>query len=307
MLCFSDTPTCLLTGATGRLGRLSADRLAAELGPGIPLLRQTRHRVTGPGWVAWSLAEGSRPDFEASGPPPRVDVVIHLAGVTPNSGPDPDFADNVHLGRTIAEYCLSTGVRHLFLASSASVYGRPGRDPLDERAPARPISAYGASKLQTELLVRQRLQGSATGVTALRIGNVAGADQLLLNAARATDAAPLRLDRLEGGAALSRSYIGPGALAQIWADLVRRALAGQDLPDILNIAAPLPVDMAALAAAYAHRTRPFAVLDRPASATAIPSVHLDSRRLGAMSTLARVAGTADSLVSDWLDTRGALA
>ena len=61
-------------------------------------------------------------------------------------------------------------------------------------------------------MVRQRLQGSATGVTALRIGNVAGADQLLLNAARATDAAPLRLDRLEGGAALSRSYIGPGAL-----------------------------------------------------------------------------------------------
>ena len=91
------------------------------------------------------------------------------------------------------------------LASSAAVYGRPEGDaPLSETTEPRRVSGYGRAKRAMEQAVAE-----GQGVTCLRIGNVAGADQLLLNAATATAQAPLILDRFADGTGPDRSYIGP--------------------------------------------------------------------------------------------------
>ena len=62
-------------------------------------------------------------------------------------------------------------------ASSAAIYGMPELCPLDEDAPARPLSAYGADKLGCEL--HARVAGAVHGVpnVGLRFFNVYGPRQ----------------------------------------------------------------------------------------------------------------------------------
>ena len=48
-------------------------------------------------------------------------------------------------------------LKGIVLASSASVYGRPARVPIDESAVPAPLNHYGASKLAMELMARQWL------------------------------------------------------------------------------------------------------------------------------------------------------
>ncbi|HWM92003.1 MAG TPA: NAD-dependent epimerase/dehydratase family protein [Thermoanaerobaculia bacterium] len=84
-----------------------------------------------------------------------VDLVFHTAsnanGTISVTHPRFDFETNVVGTFNVAEAATKAGVKRLVYLSSASVYGRPQRFPMDEEHPRRPFVPYGASKLAGEL------------------------------------------------------------------------------------------------------------------------------------------------------------
>ena len=83
------------------------------------------------------------------------ELVFHLAananGTVSINNPRLDFETNALGTFNVLEAALSTGVNRFVYVSSASVYGRPQRFPLDEEHPRKPFVPYGASKLTGEL------------------------------------------------------------------------------------------------------------------------------------------------------------
>ncbi|MBA3400886.1 MAG: NAD(P)-dependent oxidoreductase [Actinobacteria bacterium] len=76
-----------------------------------------------------------------------VDVVVHAAAALPSGG-DLD-STNVAGSELLARLASKAGVKRSILISSGVVYGL-GQAPLSESAEARPIEAYGRSKLRAE-------------------------------------------------------------------------------------------------------------------------------------------------------------
>ncbi|MEZ5776043.1 MAG: UDP-glucose 4-epimerase GalE [Hyphomicrobiaceae bacterium] len=110
----------------------------------------------------------------------RVDAIIHFAGsiVVPDSIADPlgYYNNNTVKSRALIEAAISSGVRHFIFSSTAAVYGMPSVNPVPEEAPLAPISPYGASKMMTELMLRDAASAHDFRAIALRYFNVAGAD-----------------------------------------------------------------------------------------------------------------------------------
>ncbi len=220
----------------------------------------------------------TRSDWDIlGGPPPRIApvAVIALAGVL--SGPR--LADNTAL----ALATLRAARGPILVASSAAVYGRTDA-PAAEDAAQHPDGAYGKAKAEMEAAL-----AGAPGVTCLRIGNVAGADALFAAIARG---GPVTLDRFPDGSAPLRSYIGPRTLGDVLGALVRRALRGETLPRVLNVASPGAVAMDALCAAAGA-----AVERRAAPPSAIPRALVDVTALGRLMPLEPADPAA--LVAEW--------
>ena len=155
----------------------------------------------------------------------------------------------------------------VLVASSQAVYG-PNPDIVPESAPCAPANAYGAAKLAME----QAIAGRAT---ALRIGNVAGCDMLLMNAARGR----VTLDRLPDGSSPRRSYISAVGLSRVILGLLART---GPLPDVLNVAQPGTLAMGDLLAAACQRWD-----WQAAGAGVLPALELDVSRLMALVPLPR--------------------
>jgi hypothetical protein len=185
----------------------------------------------------------------------------------------------------------TAGVPWVFIASSAAVYGVPD-GPAIEAGPVRPVSAYGQAKLDMERAVFDWAKAAgqrAPGVTCLRIGNVAGADQLLADRDRVT----CDLEVLPDGQAPRRSYIGPLALASVLSQLVSLTVSGCRLPFLLNVALDGCVGMDALLAADRCGWQP-----RKGNQALIPEVRLDVSRLAALVDLPCGGNDAGSIVAD---------
>jgi UDP-glucose 4-epimerase len=109
-----------------------------------------------------------------------VDAVIHFAGsiIVPESVADPlkYYRNNTCVSRNLIEACVKSGVGQFIFSSTAAVYGDPDVIPVPEDAPLQPVSPYGASKLMTELMLRDVAAAHPFRYTALRYFNVAGAD-----------------------------------------------------------------------------------------------------------------------------------
>jgi nucleoside-diphosphate-sugar epimerase len=285
------TGATLVLGASGRVGRLLADAWR-QAPPPFRLLWQWRAAGQGgePGALVWDpLAEPQRlaAIAERAG---GIGVLVSLAGVVAGE----DLARNTDLGLAALEAARGAGVGHVFLASSAAVYGDSGPGPVAEDAALRPVSPYGAAKAAMEAAVREWSRASGgPGVSCLRIGNVAGADALL-TAAKTGSEAPVRLDCDPEGRSPRRSYIGPGALGLVLAALVERAGQGGALPFALNLGLPGPVAMADLldAAGIPWVARPV---------PAAPAAHagLDLARLEALCPFVAGLGGAAAIVADW--------
>ena len=187
--------------------------------------------------------------------PPLASGVIVLAGRT--SG---DFDQNTTLARAALDFAQAHAFGPVLLCSTAAVYGRANA-PLHEDM-AAPASQYGTAKLAMEDMAAAHPHPSCC----LRIGNVAGADAALLNAANG----PVTLDQFADGRTPCRSYIGPVTLARLMTTLLRQ----DNLPPVLNLAQPGLVAMGPLLDAA---DAPWQA--KPAPDTALPEVALDLTRL----------------------------
>ena len=278
----------LITGADGKIGRMLRLLWAAAPPPGLRPVWAAR-RAAGTDVIAWDI------EF---GPPPHLDpgaVVLHLVGRV--CGDAAALRSNSVMAVNVCAAAKASGARHVFLASSAAVYGaRAGH--LAECHPPAPQTDYGRAKRDMEkaALCWARgavgADGGAPGVTCLRIGNVLGADALS-GAVRA--GRDIVLDRVPGSdRGPLRSYIGPQTLADILAGLLGRVAAGDAMPPILNIAARTPVFMGDLLQGVRVPYR-----FGPLNAAALPRVCLSTKRL------AQVVAVADqpvsAMIGEWLD------
>ncbi|MGB5838575.1 MAG: NAD(P)-dependent oxidoreductase [Albidovulum sp.] len=250
-----DIGRVLVVGGSGRLGQLLR-RAWAHLGQD-GLIWQHRRQGT---LIFDPLGEPEKFAAAAKG----ADTVFNLAGVT---GSDASLLSlNGDLALAALRAATAASVKRVFLASSAAVYGvtQSGR----EDDTLGPTSAYGQAKLKMEHMALQQLSvADGPAVTCLRIGNVAGADQLLGIRAGAE---PQRLHVFANGKGPARSYCGPVEMARQLAALFAAAKAGRDIPSVLNLSLDGTVQMEALLEADG---RPW--IADPAPASLAPVVGLD--------------------------------
>ncbi len=165
---------CIVTEALIRAGHevTVLDVLAYGEGPAIALQR-----------LGARVVRGSVTDPEPTAAQVRRhDAVVHLAGIVgfPLCDLDPLKAEAVNVGGTRNVVAAVEPGQPLVYASTGSVYGRVD-DLCDEDQPPQPLTRYGRTKLEGELIAR------AQGGVALRFATVVGVSpcmrfDLMLNA-----------------------------------------------------------------------------------------------------------------------------
>lgn len=281
----------LFTGAGGRVGRMLWRHWQQEP-PSADLIRQTRNAARdfshdtgkdGDNILVWDPLSQALPAETG-----RIDCVVAYAGITPAYGMD--LGLNAALAEASLSAAFEAGASRVLLTSSSAIYGVPPGDAgIREDDTPHPVNDYGRSKLMMEAVCdpwRER----GLEICCLRIGNVAGADVLLLNGLAASRA-PLRIDRFSDGAGPLRSYIGPATLARVTA-----ALASNEgsLPPSLNIGAPGAVAMSDLATAAGF---PWVWQDAPPSAH--QRITLDLSRLEALYSFAPKDSDPREMIAQW--------
>ena len=107
-----------------------------------------------------------------------VEVVFHFAANpevrVSTTNPEVHFRENVVATFNLLEAIRKKGVKELVFASSSSVYGEPEEIPVDENAPIRPVSVYGASKAACENLIHAYSKLYGIKAVILRYANVVG-------------------------------------------------------------------------------------------------------------------------------------
>lgn len=232
----------LVLGSNGRIGRMlrrTWTQYAAQY-TGIEFVFQTRHTSSAhPDDLVWDILAQPPSAIEDAAP---FDCMIVLSGITPR--PDANFTLNTSIGVACVSAAVSLGIPHLLLASTSAVYGTYSDEPFVESDPLDPVNDYGRSKREMEEVCTAQARAAGLGLCCLRIGNVAGADALLINGAALAAGEYLLLDHFGNGGTPVRSYIGPQSLARVMVSLVRERM---QLPAALNIAVPDAVTMYALA------------------------------------------------------------
>lgn len=254
-------PVTVVLGASGRIGQVLRRTWPALLSGAAQVRWQARRpqadarreedwRILDPLTEPGALTESLR----------GAEAVLCLAGSVPGRGAD--LADNARLALAAIKAAASAGGKppRVFMASSAAVYGGQA-GLLREDAAVTPTSPYGRAKREMEQQALARGQELGVPVSILRIGNIAGLDAILGGWRPG-----FILDRFADGSSPRRSYIGVQSLAHVLAAL----LISEEVPAVLNIAQPEPVEMAALLQAAGRAFTP-----RPAPESAIPEVALD--------------------------------
>ena len=107
-----------------------------------------------------------------------VDVVFHFAANpevrVSTTDPEIHFNENIVATFNLLEAMRKKGIKGLVFASSSSVYGEPEEIPVDENAPIRPVSVYGASKAACEALIHAYTKLYRIKAVVLRYANVVG-------------------------------------------------------------------------------------------------------------------------------------
>jgi UDP-glucose 4-epimerase len=112
----------------------------------------------------------------------EVDTIIHFAAhtIVPESVSNPlkYYGNNTCATRSLLEAASQAGVKHVVFSSTAAVYGIPAAGLASEETPLSPINPYGASKLMSEMMLRDLSAATPMRHVILRYFNVAGADPL---------------------------------------------------------------------------------------------------------------------------------
>jgi UDP-glucose 4-epimerase len=168
----------LVTGGAGYIGSVVAALLGAQ-GHDVVVLDDlsTGHRDAVPPSTRFvhGTVRADAATVLASG----FDAVLHFAAksLVGESMANPSLYWGHNLGGSLAllEAMRVTGVARIVFSSTAAVYGEPERTPIEETAPPRPTSPYGASKLAVDTALAEHARMHGIGAVSLRYFNVAGA------------------------------------------------------------------------------------------------------------------------------------
>jgi UDP-glucose 4-epimerase len=232
----------LVTGAFGFVGNAVVRELA-RAGHEVHALtsrREPARRVSLPVARVWHADVRARGSLSLA--LQGADVVCHLAAVTGARGPAGQAAElyavNVegtrNLVDAVTEAARASGRRPLVvLASSAAVYG-PQEGPIAEQATPDPATAYGGSKVESELILHAAAASGHIAGAVLRCFNISGAvagvgdrnESRIIPATLAVAAGRARELRVfgEGNAVRDFVHVGDAALA------FRLALEAVDAP-----------------------------------------------------------------------------
>ncbi|MCL4793548.1 MAG: NAD-dependent epimerase/dehydratase family protein [Bryobacteraceae bacterium] len=167
-------PACLLTGASGFLGRYLNSGLASA---GYAVTGLCRRRPDCGSWVEASLTSLEANALEDA----RYELVVHAAGLA-------HFTPRTTAEQRLFHLVNTQGLRNLLdalsrqparpkrfvLISTVAVYGRTGGELLDEITPLQASDPYGSSKLAAERLVLDWAENAGVRVCILRLPLVFG-------------------------------------------------------------------------------------------------------------------------------------
>lgn len=226
--------------------------------------------------VVWAPGQ-PLPDFGT------VDAVLAFWGVTRGT---PDMLEgNVALARSAIDLAEKVGASTAVHCSSAAVYGH-GEDWYSETSATLPTTPYGRSKLAMETVITAlaKQRNSRVRNIVLRIGNVAGADQLFAAMNRSNRVV---LDQFPDGTGPQRSYITIPDIARSL-----EALLKQEAEGCFNVSAPQPTAMEGILRSSGREFE-----WRTASEQAVHCVALNVSRLSEVIPLTKNQSCPDYLVS----------
>jgi UDP-glucose 4-epimerase len=169
----------LVTGGAGYIGSIVAGHLVGA-GHEVTVLDNlsTGHLDAVPGkadFAELDVADAGRVLSPGSG----FDGVLHFAAKSlvaeSVATPDVYWTNNVGGTRSLLDAMRRAGVPRLVFSSTAATYGEPDVVPIEETAPTRPTSAYGSSKLATDMMLSDEARAYGVAAVSLRYFNVAGA------------------------------------------------------------------------------------------------------------------------------------
>jgi UDP-glucose 4-epimerase len=172
--------TILVTGGAGYIGSHCVRALAAAGYDCVVydnLSSGHREAVYGFPLVAGDLSDVKK--LKATLSDLKIGGVVHFAAhsLVAESVADPLKYYENNIGGTVSLLAAmrTCGVDKIVFSSSAAVYGAPGRTPITEAAPAKPVNPYGETKLAIERLLRAADTAYGMKSVALRYFNAAGA------------------------------------------------------------------------------------------------------------------------------------
>jgi len=168
----------LVTGGAGYIGSVVGALLVAE-GHDVTVLDDlsTGHEDAVPAGA--SFVQGTLRDDAGGLLDGGVDAVLHFAAksLVGESVAHPSLYWENNLGGSLAllEAMRVAGTPRIVFSSTAAVYGEPEQVPIEETAPTRPTSPYGASKVAVDTALAEYARMHGIGAVSLRYFNVAGA------------------------------------------------------------------------------------------------------------------------------------
>ncbi len=171
----------LVTGGAGYIGSVAAQRLL-ESGDEVTVLDDLSqgHRAAVPAGTAFVQGDaGDRGLVERTLRESGIEAVMHFASRSlvgdSMQRPFEYLRGNTVTGLALLEAMAACGVKRFILSSTANLFDRPGRIPVDESEPVNPGSPYGESKnfLERSLAWLDRIHGLR--YASLRYFNAAGA------------------------------------------------------------------------------------------------------------------------------------
>ena len=282
-------------GASGRVGRLITSTWANYDSPwhSVPLQYRDAPTPFHSRNIPWDVADGPDGLLKWMDRFGALETLIVMAGVTPATASDMTL--NTLIAKAYLDAASVAGIKRVLLASSSAVYGFGDGSPMSETHSCAPVNTYGKSKLDMETMALNVAADTNMEICCLRIGNIAGADALLLNASKATAETPLIIDRFPDGAGPLRSYIGPTQAGDVLAQL---ACHQGTLPHVLNLAGTAPIHMEELAIAA---SLPWRYATAPK--TSHQSITLDCSVLISLIDMPLGTHDAKTITLDWLGTQ----